>query len=96
MPGLQDPALAAGLATWWDRLADLFAELGTGEADTDVLADCGRLTTAHPPTALLRRADTIILVLRATLRSVAHAQAAIGQLRQTQQPPQPPGRSWCW
>ena len=44
LPGLQDPALAAGLATWWDRLADLFAELGTGEAGTDVLADCGRLS----------------------------------------------------
>lgn len=82
LPGLRDPALAAGLATWWERLADLFADPCTGEAGTDVLADCGRLAAAHAPTAVLRRADTVVLVLRPSLRSVAHAQAALGQMRQ--------------
>jgi MinD-like ATPase involved in chromosome partitioning or flagellar assembly len=82
LPGLQDPALAAGLVTSWERLAEVFAELGVSQAGTDVLADCGRLTTAHLPTALLRRADTVVLVLRPSLRSIAHAQAAFRQLRQ--------------
>ena len=89
LPGLRGPDQAAALRPWWDRLAALFGNLsdldgpddqGGGERAVDVLADCGRLTAGHPPTEVLRRADTVLLVLRAMLRSVAHARAAVQAL----------------
>lgn len=82
LPGLSDPSHAAALTAWWDRLGSLFADLGaaddgSGLPGTDVLVDCGRLGAAHPPTALVRRADLVLVVLRPTLRSVTHAKAAL-------------------
>jgi hypothetical protein len=86
LPGLRGPDQAAAVVPWWDRLAAMFGELRDvdGPADgrsaggaVDVLADCGRLATGHPPAAVLRRADAVVLVLRPTLRSVAHAQTAV-------------------
>lgn len=96
LAGLSDPAQAAVVAGWWDRLATLFTALGTpgGPAPPsgagaggvaggglDVLADCGRLAAAHPPTPVLRRADTVLVVLRPTLRGIAQARAAVAGLR---------------
>ena len=91
LPGLRGPDRAAALLPWWDRLAAMFgdlrdldgpADLRGGNGAVDVLADCGRLATGHPPSGVLRRADTVVLVLRPTLRSVAHARAAAHELAQ--------------
>ena len=89
LPGLRGPDQAAALLPWWDRLAAMFGDLSDlhspdknrgGDGTVDVLADCGRLSAGHPPTAVLRRADAVLLVLRPTLRSVAHARATVQAL----------------
>lgn len=73
LPGLADPAQAAHLSPVWDRLATVFAGLETADPATDVLADCGRLGTAHFPTAMLRRTDKVVLAVRSSLPSIAAA-----------------------
>ena len=90
LPGLRGPHQSAALVPWWDRIAAMFGDLrdlqGPAEGQhsggdaVDVLADCGRLATGHPPAAVLRRADAVVLVLRPALRSVAHAQTAVRDL----------------
>jgi hypothetical protein len=52
LPGLADPAQAAGIAQQWTALADLFTSLDIAGEPVDVLADCGRLGAAHPPVEL--------------------------------------------
>lgn len=81
LPGLSDPAQAAGVAASWDQLAHLFHSLETGTPGYDVIADCGRLTTAYPPTPILAAADVVLLVLRLTLPSIRSSAAALAALR---------------
>jgi hypothetical protein len=77
LPGLTDPAQGASLAPAWARLGEFFAGLSQ-----TVIADCGRLTTPHPPYPLLAKADLVLLVLRArSLRTVSPAVSAIAALR---------------
>lgn len=80
LPGLDDPAQAAGLAAGWDQLAQLFRSLESGTTGYDVIADCGRLTTAYAPTPLLAAADAVLLVLRPTLPSIRAGAAALAAL----------------
>jgi hypothetical protein len=59
------------------RPVDAVADVGRNVGAVDVLADCGRLAADDSPTAVLRRADVVVLVMRPTLRSVAHARSAV-------------------
>jgi len=60
LPGLQDPAQAVGVSSWWSRLAPMLQ----AQSDMDIIADCGRLGAAHAPAALWQQADLVVLVLR--------------------------------
>lgn len=77
LPGLADPAGAGHVN--WDRLAASLAALDGGT--TDALADCGRLRTEHFPTAVLQRADAVVLVTGSSLRAVRAAAQAGAELR---------------
>jgi hypothetical protein len=77
LQGLAAPAQASSLTPAWGRLGELFAS-----SPYLVLADCGRLTTHHPPWPLLAKADLVLLALRPTsLRTVSPAVSAITSLR---------------
>jgi hypothetical protein len=88
LPGLTNPAHArtwaqeydARLPTGWQQLAQLFRSMETGTSGYDVIADCGRLAAAHPPTALLGAADVVLLVLRLDLPSIRASAAALASL----------------
>jgi len=82
LPGITEPAQAGSLAPIWGRLATFFAGLHTRHR-YDVLADCGRLTTVHPPLPILHAADAVLLVLRPELPSIVAATAALRSLRTT-------------
>ena len=79
LPGLADAAQAPSAATLWGPLGSLLASLE--RAGTDVIVDAGRLGTAHAPTALLRQADLVLLVMGTSLPAVAAARARLGVLR---------------
>ncbi len=81
LPGIAEPAQAGSLAPIWGRLATFFASLETRH-NYDVFADCGRLTTSHPPTAMLHAADVVLLFVRPELPSISAAAAALRTLRQ--------------
>jgi hypothetical protein len=77
--GLASPAQAATVASMWEPLA---VELRALErSGIDVIVDAGRLGAQHPPTALLRAADAVLLVTGSTIPSVAAARAWAGLLR---------------
>jgi len=80
LPGLSDPAQAAGMAPGWDQLAHLFRSLESGTSGHDVIADCGRLAAAHAPTAVLAAADAVLLVLRPALPSIRASATALAAL----------------
>ncbi|HEY2793812.1 MAG TPA: ParA family protein [Micromonosporaceae bacterium] len=80
LPGIAEPAQAGSLAPIWGRLATFFSGLEVRHR-YDVLADCGRLTTVHPPTAILHSADAVLLTIRPELPSISAAAAALRTLR---------------
>lgn len=89
LPGVGDPAEAAGVAAAWPRLAEFFTRLGEGvhrpdeppREALDVIVDCGRCVAPYPPTAMLAAADAVLFVVRSTLRSVSGASPVLGTLR---------------
>ena len=82
LAGVSDPAQAATVAPVWDRLSTHFGLLGHADTGTDVIIDCGRLTSNYPPLPLLAGADFVLLVVRSTLRSVSGAKPAMDLMRQ--------------
>ena len=80
LPGLSDAAQAPSTAALWGPLGLLLASLE--RAGTDVIVDAGRLGTAHAPTALLRQADLVLLVMGTNLTAVAAAKARLNLLRE--------------
>jgi hypothetical protein len=89
LPGLTEPAQAR---TWgerydpreptgWEQLAQLLRGLQSATPGYDVVADCGRLAAAHPPTALLAAADVVLLVLRPDLPSIRASAVALPALQ---------------
>lgn len=80
LPGLSDAAQAPSTAALWGPLGALLASLE--RAGTDVIVDAGRLGAAHAPTALLRQADLVLLVMGTNLPSVAAAKARLNLLRE--------------
>ncbi|OIV37088.1 hypothetical protein BIV57_13085 [Mangrovactinospora gilvigrisea] len=79
LPGVTDPAQTPGLAYTWDPLARLFGEWHT--VGVDVLVDLGRGGASGAAAALVRRADAVLMVVRATLRGIAAAQPRLEALR---------------
>ena len=79
LPGLSDAAQAPSTAALWGPLGSLLASLE--RAGTDVIVDAGRLGAAHAPTALLRQADLVLLVMGTNLPAVAAAKARLNVLR---------------
>jgi hypothetical protein len=80
LPGISEPAQAGSLAPIWGRLATFFTGLEMRH-NYDVIADCGRLTTVHPPTPVLHAADVVLLAVRPELPSIAAGAAALRTLR---------------
>ncbi|WP_018653545.1 hypothetical protein [Actinomadura flavalba] len=74
--GITGAEQAQGMTWLWGPLGRAFAGLG----GVDVLADCGRLGAASPLTGLLREADMVVLVTRATLEQVAHLRERVSVL----------------
>jgi hypothetical protein len=87
LPGLSDAAQAPSTSALWGPLGALLASLE--RAGTDVIVDAGRLGAAHAPTALLRQADLVLLVLGTSLPAVAAARARLSALRETLSPAGP-------
>jgi hypothetical protein len=76
LAGLTDPCQAMGLAQAWPAVAMTLAA-----QSCDVIADCGRLDAGPgQPLAVLSAAQTVVLVLRPTLRQVWAAGARIDML----------------
>ncbi|RFU41552.1 hypothetical protein DZF91_11175 [Actinomadura logoneensis] len=82
--GITSAEQAQGMTWLWAPLARAFRGLG-GAGGVDVLADCGRLGAGSPLNELLREADMVVLLTRATLEQVAHLRervtALTGELR---------------
>ncbi|WP_155372414.1 ParA family protein [Catellatospora vulcania] len=78
LPGLTEPGQSATLNMAWTSLGEFFARM-TAQM---VIADCGRLSAAHPPWGLLARADLVLLALRPhSLRTVSPAVSAVTAMR---------------
>jgi hypothetical protein len=84
LPGLSDAAQAPSAGALWGPLGSVLASLE--RASTDVIVDAGRLGAAHAPTALLRQADLVLLVMGTSLPAVAAARARLSVLRETLSP----------
>lgn len=80
LPGLSDAAQAPSTSALWGPLGSLLASLERDEVD--VLVDAGRLGAAYAPTALLRQADLVLLVMGSSLPAVAAARARLSVLRE--------------
>ncbi|MBO2465040.1 hypothetical protein [Actinomadura violacea] len=74
--GVRDPRHGVRLGTLWGRLAEALT-LREG----DVVADLGRIGGRDTPTELLATADTLVMVLKPTLRQVDAARARIDALK---------------
>jgi hypothetical protein len=79
LPGITDASQAAGLVPIWEQLAAHFAALRA--SGYDVIADCGRIASAHTPVPVLVAADLVLLVARPTLPSINAAAGGIVALR---------------
>jgi len=80
LPGIAEPAQAGSLEPVWGRLAAFLYNLEAGEG-LDVLADCGRLATGHPPAPVLYAADVVLVALRPVLPSISSAATTVRVLR---------------
>ena len=75
LPGVEEPRHSGTVE--WSSVARALASL----KDVDVIADCGAVPAAKPPTPLLSSSDLVVLVTRATLRSTHATQGVTGLLR---------------
>ncbi|MCP9950639.1 hypothetical protein LUX33_21010 [Actinomadura madurae] len=74
--GLTNAEQAQAMTWLWGPLGRAFA----GLAPVDVIADCGRLGAGGPLADLLREADLVVLLTRATLEQVAHLRERVAAL----------------
>ncbi|WP_067454218.1 hypothetical protein [Actinomadura macra] len=74
--GITNAEQAQAMTWLWGPLGRAFTGLGT----VDVIADCGRLGADTPLTELLREADLVVLLTRATLEQVAHLRERVAAL----------------
>ncbi|MGF1431817.1 hypothetical protein [Kitasatospora sp. LaBMicrA B282] len=80
LPGLTDPAQAAGLAYTWEPLAETLHALD--HQGYDVLIDLGRSGATGPGAVLARRADAVVATVRTTLRGLSGARPRLAALRE--------------
>jgi hypothetical protein len=76
--GIRDPRHAHQID--WPLLADVFTGASTASG-MDVIADLGRVGGSDTPTALLQRADVVVMVLGRSLAQVDAAQPRLDALR---------------
>ncbi|WP_433464541.1 hypothetical protein [Spirillospora sp. CA-128828] len=74
--GLTNAEQAQAMTWLWGPLGRAFA----GLAPVDVIADCGRLGAGSPLIELMREADMVVLLTRATLEQVAHLRERVAAL----------------
>lgn len=79
VPGLVNAQQAASMDKLWSPLSIVLANLE--RTGTDVIIDAGRLGMRHGPMPLLRSADAVLVVSRATLPSISAVAAVLDQLR---------------
>ncbi|MCX4429074.1 hypothetical protein [Streptomyces mirabilis] len=84
LPGLTDPAQAAGLGPVWEPLADMLAGIDALPVHGhDVLIDLGRSGAFGPSSVVLaQRADAVVVVVRNTLRCLQAAQSRVEALEE--------------
>ncbi|MDH6114157.1 hypothetical protein P3T36_000558 [Kitasatospora sp. MAP12-15] len=80
LPGLTDPAQAAGLAYTWEPLVEVLHALEP--RGYDVLLDLGRSGALGPGAVLARRADAVLATVRTTLRGLSSARPRLAALRE--------------
>lgn len=81
VPGLAYRRQAPTLAETWAPLAQLLLGLEHMPISHDVIVDLGQNGATTAPSVLAHRADVVLLVVRATLRSVHAARAEAEELR---------------
>lgn len=81
VPGLIDDSQAPTMAHAWEPLAQLLAGLDQQPIPHDVVVDLGRRGAQGSSGVLARRADVVLLVVRANLRSIAAAHHRVPRLR---------------
>lgn len=74
--GVRDPRHGVRFGALWGRLAEALAS-----REGDVIADLGRIGGSDTPNDLLRAADTVVMVLKPTLRQLDAARSRIDALR---------------
>jgi cellulose biosynthesis protein BcsQ len=74
--GVDSPAQGSRIGGLWPAIAATLAQAPT----MDVVADCGRLLPGLPSEHLIAAADLLVLVVRPTAESVAHARHALDAL----------------
>ncbi len=81
LPGITDPAQGASLGSVWKVLAQMFRGI-EAESGHDVLIDLGRRGAFGPSGVLAEQADTVIVVVRNTLRCLQAAEARVRALEE--------------
>ncbi|WP_345580275.1 hypothetical protein [Nonomuraea rosea] len=77
LPGLRDPRHLVQLDGAWDTIAGVF----TAAQDTaDVVLDVGQIGRSDTPMTLLAACDLVVMLVRPTLRHVAHARPRLDAL----------------
>ncbi|MDQ1041865.1 hypothetical protein [Streptomyces sp. V4I2] len=79
LPGITDPAQAASLGSVWKALGVIFRGI-EAEHSHDVLIDLGRRGAFGPSGVLAEQADTVLVVVRNTLRCLQAAEARVRAL----------------
>jgi hypothetical protein len=77
LPGISDPRQALPVAPAWTALASALAA-----QPCDIIADCGRLDAGEGPLAMIAASDTVLMVLRPSLRQVSRAKPRLEMLTQ--------------
>ena len=80
LPGLTEPAQASSMQYVWNPLAELMVGIERTNPSHDVIADLGRHGGVGPSSALVRRADLVVVVVRTTLRGVHLAEPRVRAL----------------
>lgn len=79
LPGITDPAQAASLKSVWKGLAAMFRGIDADHGH-DVLVDLGRRGAVGPSGVLADQADSVLVVVRNTLRCLQAAQSRVNAL----------------
>lgn len=74
--GVPSPDQLAGIGGAWVHLPQVFET-----HPTDVLVDCGRVTTGSPAIGLLNQADVVCVVVRPDLEGSAHLRTLLRSLQ---------------